>query len=73
MLIRCSSYRTIPQFVQTLRSPSIIKAARSMSSSNTPTKHEWIVILPDHAGALEHRMKVRQYVSSTINQHLLQR
>ncbi|KAI9712516.1 MAG: hypothetical protein M1812_006825 [Candelaria pacifica] len=25
-----------------------------------PTKHEWIVILPDHEGVLEQRMKVRQ-------------
>jgi len=32
---------------------------RSMASSASPTKHEWIIILPDQEGVLEQRMKVR--------------
>jgi hypothetical protein len=33
-------------------------------ASSEPVKHEWIVILPDHEGALQSRMKVRPYVSA---------
>lgn len=37
---------------------------RTLSTTATMAqKHEWIVILPDNAGALEKRMSVRQYVS----------
>lgn len=37
-------------------------AARAMASSSTAQKTEWLVILPDQAGALERRMSVRPYV-----------
>lgn len=38
-----------------------IALAASKMSFNTASsqKHEWIVILPDHKGALEQRMRVR--------------
>ncbi len=34
----------------------------STLGTEAKAKHEWIVILPDHDGALETRMKVRQWV-----------
>jgi len=37
------------------------QVARTMASA-TPSKFEWIVILPDNTGALETRMKVRPWV-----------
>lgn len=35
---------------------------RTMAAAAAPAKQEWLIILPDHAGALEQRMKVRPYV-----------
>ncbi|KAA6414427.1 MAG: hypothetical protein FRX48_01176 [Lasallia pustulata] len=41
-----------------------------MSASSAATKHEWIVILPDHEGALERRMQVRQDHLKNLNRQV---
>lgn len=48
--------RLYPTFATTARR-TFASTARIMAA-----KQEWLIILPDHAGALEQRMKVRPYV-----------
>lgn len=38
---------------------------RSMATAATVKNQEWLVILPDHEGAIQKRLEVRQYVVST--------
>jgi hypothetical protein len=38
-------------------------SVRAMSTAAAPEKVDWLVVLPDHEGALARRMEVRQYVS----------
>lgn len=45
--------------------PPLQRTTVRKMTTGTPTKHEWIVILPDQAGALKRRMEVRPYVAST--------
>ena len=54
--------------------PYVLKMPITTSTSTskpappaTRSKHEWLVILPDHDGILEKRMSVRQYVTSNLS------
>ena len=61
----------MPTFIR----PALIKAAQHINQLNSRTlattaiamapKQEWMIIVPDHAGALEKRMEVRPYVKTT--------
>ena len=60
----------MPTFIR----PALIKAAQHINQLNSRTlattaiamapKQEWMIIVPDHAGALEKRMEVRPYVKT---------
>lgn len=42
-----------------------------MSTATEPEKIDWLVVLPDHEGALARRMEVRQYVPCFRKQQFL--
>lgn len=45
----------------TSRAAPVVTCKMSNAAGDGKKRHEWIVILPDHAGALEKRMQVRPY------------
>jgi hypothetical protein len=44
-------------------------SVRAMSTAAAPEKIDWLVVLPDHEGALARRMEVRQYVLCFCEQY----
>lgn len=57
-MLALRAVRTAPRFARPT-APTLLNAARTMASASAPLQ-EWLVIVPDHEGALQKRIAVRE-------------